>query len=87
VNEAEMKQLFDIIFMMVISFVMAISLVYGIYKGAISIWKQHRKSKVLKKIQQYVNNNQFQQVVSFDKEGIPILIEISDKKMKKIIAL
>jgi len=28
-NEAEMKQLFDIIFMMVISFVMAIALAYG----------------------------------------------------------
>jgi len=86
-NEQEMKQLFDIIFMMVISFVMAISLLYGLYRGAIILWKQHRKGKVLKKIQHYVDMNQFKQVVSFDKEGIPILIEISDEKIKKIVAL
>ena len=86
-NEAEMKQLFDIIFMMVISFVMAIALAYGLYKGALIMWKQHRKSKILKKIQNYVNNGQFQKVVSFDKEGLPIFIEISDKKVKKIISL
>jgi len=51
------------------------------------MWKQHRKSKILKKIQNYVNNGQFQKVVSFDKEGLPIFIEISDKKTKKIISL
>ena len=82
-----MKQLFDVIFMMVISFVMAISLMYGLYKGAVIVWKQHKKSKILKKIQYFVESGQFNQVVSFDKEGLPVLIEISDKKVKKIVSL
>lgn len=86
-NELEMKQLFDIIFMMVISFVMSIALVYGLYRGAIIVWKKHKKSKILNKIQAYVSNGQFQKVISFDKEGLPILIEISDKKVKKIVSL
>ena len=86
-NDVEMKQLFDIIFMMVISFVMAIALVYGLYRGAVVVWEKHKKSKVLRKIQYYVDNKQFQQVISFDKEGLPILIEISDKKIKKIVSL
>ena len=86
-NELEMKQLFDIIFMMVISFVMSISLVYGLYRGAIIVWKKHKKSKILNKIQYYVDNKQFEQVISFDKEGLPTLIAISDKKVKKIVSL
>jgi len=86
-NEADMKQLFDVIFMMVISFVMAISLAYGLYKGMTIVWKQHKKSKVLKKIQHYVQRGEFTQVVSFDKEGLPVLIEISDKKAKKIVSV
>ena len=86
-NEVDMKQLFDIIFMMVMSFVMAISLAYGLYKGASILWKQHKKSKVLKKIQLYVNSGQFEKVVSFDKEGLPVMVEISEKKVKKIVSL
>ena len=86
-NEPEMKQLFDIIFMMIISFVMAIALAYGLYKGIIVVWKQHKKSKLLKKIQHYVDNDQFTQVISFDKEGLPVLIEVGDKKAKKIVSL
>ena len=86
-NELEMKQLFDIIFMMVTSFVMAVALVYGVYRGAVIVWKKHKKSKVLRKIQYYVDNKQFEKVISFDKEGLPILIEISDEKVKKIVSL
>ena len=86
-NDVEIKQLFDIIFMMVISFVMAISLAYGLYRGAIFVWKKHKKSNVLRKIQYYIDNKQFQQVISFDKEGLPVMVEISDKKVKKIVSL
>jgi len=86
-NEIEIKQLFDIIFMIVISFVVAIALAYGLYKGAMITWKQHKKSKILKKIQHYVENNQFEKVISFDKEGLPVLIEINEKKAKKIVSL
>jgi len=86
-NEPDMKQLFDIIFMMAVSFVMAIAVTYGLYKGAIVVWKGYKKSKMLKKIQYYVDNNQFERVISFDKEGLPVLIEIGDKKTKKIISL
>ncbi len=86
-NEPEMKQLFDIIFMMMISFVMAVAVAYGLYRGALLLWKQHKKSKSLKKIQHYVDSNQFIQVISFDKEGLPVLIEVGDKKAKKIVSL
>jgi len=86
-NDVEMKQLFDIIFMMMISFVMAIALAYGLYRGAIFVWKKNKKSKVLRKMQYYIDNKQFQQVISFDKEGLPVMVEISDKKVKKIVSL
>ena len=86
-NDVEIKQLFDIIFMMVFSLVMAMALVYGLYRGAIFMWKKHKKSKVLRKIQDYVDNKQFQQVISFDKEGLPVMVEISEEKVKKIVSL
>lgn len=86
-NEVEMKQLFDIIFMMVISFVMVAALVFGSYRGLAIAWKRHKKSKILKKIQAYINNGQFQKIITFDHEGLPILVEITEKKEKKIISL
>ena len=86
-SEAEIKPLFDIVFMLVVSFVMAIMIIYGLYKGLTIVWKQHRKSKILKKLQMYIDNKQFQKVISFDKEGLPIFIEISDKKVNKIVSL
>jgi uncharacterized membrane protein len=86
-NEVEMKQLFDVIFMMMISFVMVMALVYGSYKGVTIAWKKHKKSKTLKKIQTYINNREFQKIITFDHEGLPVLVEIMEKKEKKIISL
>jgi len=86
-NEVEMKQLFDVIFMMIVSMVMIFAFIYGAYKGLFIAWKRHKKLKMLKKIQAYVNNGEFQKIITFDCEGLPILVEIIEKKEKKIIAL
>ena len=87
VQEMEMKQLFDVIFMIVVSFAMVIALVYGSYKGLSLAWKKHKRSKMLKKIQGYMTNGQFQKIITFDHEGLPVLVEIIEKKEKKIISL
>lgn len=82
-----MKSVFDIIFMMVSSLVIVFSIVYGIYLGLRIGVKNYTKNKRLKKIQAYVASGEFRDVISFDKEGLPVLIEIGENQEKKIISL
>lgn len=86
-NEMEMKPIFDIIFMMISSLVVVFSIAYGIYVGLRIGVKNYTKNKRLKKIQSYVYSGEFKKVTTFDREGIPVLIEISKNQENKIISL
>jgi len=86
-NELETKQIFDIIFMMISSLVMIFIFIFTSYKVLVITWKKHKKSKMVKKMQAYINNGQFQKVITFNHEGLPVLVEIIEKKEKKIISL
>ena len=86
-SETEMKSIFDIIFMMMSSLVVVFSIAYGIYLGLRIGIRNYTKNKRLNKIQSYVASGEFKNVISFDKEGLPVLVEIGVNKEKKIISL
>ena len=86
-HETEMKQLFDIVFMMVLSMAMIMALMTVIYLGLSFMYRKHKKSKVLDKIKYYIAENTFVKVVTHDKRGIPVMIEIVENKEQKIIVL
>jgi len=87
-SEVESKQLFDIIFMVIMSIVLVFSLFYGIYKGFHMSYMAYKKRRVLKKIQQLVSENKFLRVITHDKNGIPILVQVKNKNnTEKIMVL
>lgn len=87
-NDIDSKQLFDIIFMMVLSLVIVTSAFYGAYKGLQMVLLRYLKSRAIKKIQKHASSHIFVSIKTFDRHGIPTFIEIQAGKNKtEIIAL
>ena len=86
-SELEIKQLSDIIFMLITSIVVVSSVFYGIYLGFSIAYHSYKKTKSIKKIQMYADNNQFVKVITFDKHGIPVLIEVEINNKRKILKI